>query len=370
MIHIYDYDHFGRGIGKLNDEVIFVKGALKDEDVDITNVEEHKYFKECEVSKIIKKSPNRVEVVCPYYKKCGGCQLLHMSYQEQLNFKEEKVKNILTKYYKNDVVVKPIISTTQFGYRNKLSLKVKNNKLGLYEEGTNKLVPIDKCLLASDKINELLSELKNKDLKGKNEIILRSSNLGEYMVSFLNDEAFMLEKINDLVFKISAKSFFQVNTEGAVKLYNKILEYLNPTGNEKVLDLYCGTGTISLYISKYVKEVTGIEILEEAINDAKHNKEINNITNVKFVCTSASNLRVEPYDIIIVDPPRKGLDQMTIDKILEIKPTKLIYVSCEPMTLARDLKKLDKGYNVVEITPLDMFPNTYHCESICILERR
>ena len=371
MIHVYDYYHFGRGIGKVDGEIIFIDGALKDEDVTIKDIKERKGYKEAKVDKIIKKSPNRVDILCPYYDKCGGCQLLHLNYKEQLDFKENKIKNIMNKYYKKDLVIKPIISTNQFNYRNKLSLKIKKNKVGLYEQKSNKLVPIDKCLLVSEKINELIQELKRKDLKGKTDVILRSSfNLDEYMISFLNDDAFILEKLGDLVFKISANSFFQVNTLGALKLYNKVLEYLNPIGKEKVLDLYCGTGTISIFISKYVKEVVGIEIVEDAIRDANSNKEMNGIDNVKFICKDVANLEVDDYDVVILDPPRKGLDDITINKVLEISPKKIIYVSCDPMTLARDLKKFDNDYNVIELTPVDMFPNTYHCESITILERK
>ena len=179
--------------------------------------------------------------------------------------------------------------------------------------------------------------------------------------------------MNELLFKISPSAFFQVNTFGAIKLYDQVKEYANLTGKETILDLYCGTGTIGLYLAEQAEKVYGIEINEEAIKDANENKKLNNIKNAEFYSLNANQFLekiTEKIDVLIVDPPRGGLDKKTIDSSLKLNPQKIIYVSCDVATLARDLNILKEFYNIKEITPVDMFPNTYHCESVCILERR
>lgn len=163
-----------------------------------------------------------------------------------------------------------------------------------------------------------------------------------------------------------------MNTYQTIKLYNKVVEYAKLSGNEKILDLYCGTGTIGLYLSHYCKEVVGIEINKDAIKDAFKNKEINNINNVDFQCgdvsTIINNIEFKP-DIVIVDPPRSGLDKNTINQLIKINPKKIIYISCDPVTLARDLNLLKEKYKINEITPVDMFVNTYHVETVVLMSR-
>ena len=176
--------------------------------------------------------------------------------------------------------------------------------------------------------------------------------------------------IGDYKFKISPDSFFQVNTVQAKKLYDKVLEYLEPN-NDSVLDLYCGTGTIGIYVSKYCKKVYGIEINKYAVEDAFINKKINNVDNIDFKCLDTSDINIkEKYDKIIVDPPRSGLDKKTINFLLNSESKRIVYVSCDPVTLSRDLELLSEKYNVIEITPVDMFSRTYHVENICLIERK
>ena len=172
-------------------------------------------------------------------------------------------------------------------------------------------------------------------------------------------------------FKISIDSFFQVNSYGVNVLYNEVLNNVKDN-YETILDLYCGTGTIGLFLSKRAKQVYGVEINESAVKDANFNKELNNVNNIDFICTDVANIKndYKNVDLIVIDPPRAGLSKKAIDNIKEINSNKIIYVSCDPITLARDLKDLCKVYNVKEITLVDMFPNTYHCESVTILERR
>ncbi len=368
---ITDYDHFGRGITKLKDKIVFVNNALKNEEVSITITKEHKNYIEANTQKIIRSNENRVEPICPYYNICGGCNLMHMSYQEQLNFKQSKITNIINKYVKQNIKINKIVSTNQYNYRNKITLKVKNNILGYYQEETNNLVKIDKCYLADDKINDLIKSIKQHDLKNYDQIIIRASkNLDESMILFKDNNSFILEKLGNYIFKISGDSFFQVNTKGAEIMYQQVLDYLDLKGTENILDLYCGTGTISIYISNHANHVTGIEINKDAIRDANYNKKINHIKNLTFINDDVKNIEIKQYDVVIIDPPRSGINQETINKIIEINPKKIVYVSCDPMTLARDLNILKEKYNIEEITPIDMFPNTYHVECVTVLHRK
>jgi 23S rRNA (uracil1939-C5)-methyltransferase len=202
--------------------------------------------------------------------------------------------------------------------------------------------------------------------------------LSDYVDTIINDEViygegYITEKLGNLTFKISVNSFFQVNTKQTMNLYQKVLEYCDLSGNEKVLDLYCGTGTIGIYISAYCKEVLGIDNVPEAIDDANENRKVNNKNNIKFILGDSKDKISDIYfkpDIVIVDPPRVGLDRSVIESVIELKPAKVIYVSCDPMTLARDLNIFKEDYNIVEITPVDMFPQTYHVECVVKLIRK
>lgn len=184
-------------------------------------------------------------------------------------------------------------------------------------------------------------------------------------------EAILYQKLVIMNFFVSDKSFFQVNKYNVKNLYDKVLEYAELTGNENILDLYCGTGTIGIYLSKYAKSVIGIEVNEQAIFDANVNKNKNNIENISFICDTTSNINNivnNDFDVIIVDPPRSGLDKNTINFLINSKAKRVVYVSCDIMTLVRDLNILKQDYDIREITPVDMFPNTYHVECVCVLK--
>lgn len=395
-------DDFGRGITFVDDKICFVFNGLIGEEVELLITNEKSKYKEAETTKIIEESKIREKPICPYYNVCGGCNLMHMSYSEQLNFKKQKVERILSKYAKLDNVVKEIISTEPFNYRNKVTLKVKDGKIGYFKNKSYELVNIDKCFLCDEKISEIINILNNINLTGINEIVIRCNYKKEillYLIGNIEDENYILEKlsdinnivinnyksvkilkgnfyiidkIGDMSFRISYNSFFQVNKTGVKILYDKIVQYANLTNEEKVLDLYCGTGTIGMYLAKYSKEVFGIEINKNAIEDASYNKELNNVNNIDFLCSDINKLKstYKDTDLIVLDPPRSGLNLEVISTLLDINSKKIIYVSCEPITLARDLNILKDYYNVKEITLVDMFPNTYHCESVTVLERR
>lgn len=388
IVKIEKLDHFGRGIAKVNNMPIFVENSLIDEEVEILITKEKKNYMEGVVIDYIKKSPLRVKSNCPYYDKCGGCDLLHLSYIEQLKYKENKVKEIIKKFSGLECV-NNIVSSKQFNYRNKITLQVKNG-IGYFQKKSNDIINIDNCLLVDNKINEIINKLKKIDVSDVKKIVIRVTNLESMVVFYgkinsnidldvdtiiINDKVikgngYIREEINDFKFIISPTSFFQVNNIGMINIYNKVLEYVDG-GN--VLDLYCGTGTIGIYVSKKANKVLGIELNKEAIKDALINKKLNNINNIDFISGDVGTILSEnnfKADIIIVDPPRAGLDNKSIDNIIKIRPRKIIYVSCDPVTLARDLNILKEKYDVIEITPFDMFGNTYHVECVCLLNLR
>lgn len=381
----------GEGIGKINNKVIFIEKTVPGDLIEVKNITNHKNYSKGSVQKIIKKSPNRIKAPCPYYTECGGCQIMNLNYQDQLVYKKEKVINIFKKY--GSIDIKPqIISDENWHYRNKITLQVKEGQLGLFMTKSKKIVEINNCLLVSKKMNELIQFIKeNIKLNGLNQIIIREAN-NQHMVAFKGkiskEEALKLKVkvtsiyINDnhiygdktitaqlkqYKFNISKDSFFQVNYNEAIKLYDKVVEYLkNP---QKVLDLYCGTGSIGIYASNHCQSIMGIEINKQAIKDANTNKNINNIKNISFKCGDVEEL-IKPediYDTIIVDPPRSGLSKKTKQILMNISSDTIIYVSCNPITLIRDIKELSTNYKLKDITLFDLFPNTHHVECVALL---
>ena len=394
-VKIVAFDHQGRGIAKINNKVVFVPNTLVGEIVNIEILIDKKKYAVGLVKEIVKKSPKRVNVLCPYYDKCGGCDLLHIEYNEQLKLKEEMVKNIFDRYLKKEVKINKIVSGKQYNYRNKVTLQV-NKNIGFFNKSSYDIVNIDNCLIASENINYFINSLKKMNLKDVSQVIIRcSKNTNDKMLAFktnknidinllkdnvssliINDKVIygknkIIERLKDYQFVISPNAFFQTNTDMAINLYDTVIEMANFDLNDIVLDLYCGTGTIGIYISKYVKQVLGVEINQSAINDAKENKKINNIKNISFICEDSSkvlkNIKYKP-NVVIVDPPRSGLTKKLIDDLLKIKANKIIYVSCNPLTLVRDLNLLENKYDVVSVTPVDMFPNTHHVECVCVLK--
>lgn len=387
-------DNFGRGISHINNKIVFISNALEDEVVDATTTYLNKKFDEAKVNEIIEVSRMRIKPICPYFDICGGCNLLHMNYDDQLKFKYNKVKDIIFKYLKEDIKVNDVIYSNQFNYRNKASFEVKEKLCYKMRKSTN-LVDINYCYLLDKNINDIVHVLNNLNLKNINNITIRtgeedimviiSGNPTQEIIDALKEKARsiyvndklvygrsnIVSKIGNYEFFVSDKSFFQVNKYNVKNLYDKVLEYAELTGNENILDLYCGTGTIGIYLSKYAKSVIGIEVNEQAIFDANVNKNKNNIENISFICDTTSNINNivnNDFDVIIVDPPRSGLDKNTINFLINSKAKRIVYVSCDIMTLVRDLNILKQDYDIREITPVDMFPNTYHVECVCVLK--
>lgn len=393
IVEINKLDHQGRGICFTDNIITFVPNVLIGEKVKIEITKNTKKIREAKVVEILETSPKRKEVKCNNL--CGGCNLLHMSYLDELEYKENKIREIITKFTKLDSnIVKKIIPNTEYNYRNKTTFQVKD-KIGYYKEKSYEIVPIDNCLLVDEKINEILNIIKKMDLNNIYQIVIRcSKNLDEKMVIFkgnlnidisllknhvdsivsydkeykvLYGNGYIVDKIGDYSFIISPDSFFQVNTNGAYNLYSKVLEYVEKSNY--LLDLYCGTGTIGIFLSSVCNKVLGVEINKYAIEDANKNKELNRIKNIDFICRDTSLFNeINDFDTVVVDPPRSGLDKNTINYLLNLKPNKIVYVSCDPVTLARDLNLLNEKYDCIGITPVDMFSRTYHVECVCLLE--
>ena len=400
-VEVTKLDHQGRGIAKINDKIIFIPNALPEETVDVDIILEKKKYYEGIIKETINASDKRIKSICPYFEECGGCQFLNMNYQDSLDYKQNKVEEIMNKYLGIKIKINNIVACdNNLYYRNKTTFQVKND-IGFFKEKTNTLIPVDKCYISDIKINDIYKAIKdNINLTNVKQVIIRATkNTLESMVIFktsnyidnkkiidilkkkvdsiyINDELIygkgkIIENLCNKNFYISPSSFFQVNTLQAEKLYNKAIEYANIKKEDTVLDLYCGTGTIGIVASDKAKKVIGIELNKEAIKDANENKKLNNINNIEFYAGDVGKiLNKNNYkpDIIIVDPPRVGLDSLALAQILNIRPKKLVYVSCDLMTLARDLKLLSNDYDILELTPVDMFPYTAHVESVCALK--
>lgn len=389
-------DHFGRGIVKDNGKIGFIKNALIGEDIELEKVNDYKNYFEGITNSIKEKSNDRVDPGCKYYLECGGCNLLHMSSNLKKTFKEEKVNNIFKDL---NININSLVTSNSYNYRNKVVLHVENSKLGFYKDKSNQLIEIDKCLLLNDKINEVIKYLKEyiKEENNIEKITIKLGNITNQImiiidgkinsyyklldicdVLIINDKVItdsksIISYIGDKKYYVSKNSFFQVNYDISTKIYDKVREYIKNIGSKNVLDLYCGTGTIGIYVADLVDSVLGLEVVSDAVSDAIKNKELNKVDNIEFMLGKVEDLIdniKDNYDTIIVDPPRNGLNRKVIDTILSLKPNNIIYVSCDVMTLKRDLELLNGKYNIIELTPYDMFPNTYHIESVLILERK
>lgn len=432
ILSINSLGHSGEGVGHLDGYTVFVDGALPGELVKVSLYELHKSYGRARLIEIIESSPKRTQPICPLFGQCGGCQLMHLNYSEQLIEKQKQVENALKRIGKLDVTVEPTLpSPLPLQYRNKIQLPVKQGTdgpyLGLYARSSHDLVKVDHCHIHCSigeeiyqKVKGFLSTSNIESYDGEREtgelrsILIKSSiNLGEVLVvlvtkthhvknlqdfaekimntsplikgvvqningakgngilgnryQLLCGSMHIRERLSDLYFHISPASFFQVNTNQAEKLYQKALEISCLNGTEIILDAYCGVGTLSLYFARHCKKIIGIECVAEAIKDAKENAKLNEIYNATFVCAYAEDYikNIQSIDLVILNPPRKGCERSFLDGIKKINPKKIIYISCNPSTLARDLAILQAyGYSIEIVQPFDMFPQTAHVECL------
>lgn len=431
----------GEGVGYFKKQVVFVPGALPGEEVVVEATKVNPKFAEAKIKKIRRKSEFRVQPPCPIYEECGGCQLQHLQYSQQLKEKRDIVIQALerhTKLIPAQLEIRETIGMEDpWSYRNKSQFQVgfRDGKVlaGLYGMNSHRLINIEHCAVqhpqtnkATVTVKKILQDLKvpiynektrkglvrtivsrvgiqtgelqivlittKKDLPKKDLIIeeikkrlpevksiIQNVNgqktsliFGEETVN-LEGNDFIQETLGDLSFELSARTFFQLNPEQTVKLYNEVKKAAGLTGKEKVVDAYCGVGTIGLWVADQAAEIRGMDIIPESIEDAKKNAARHGIKHAKYVAGKAEVLLPKwvkegwKPDVIIVDPPRTGLDEQLLRTILKVKPNKVVYVSCNPSTLAKDIDVLSGNYKVEMIQPVDMFPQTAHVECVAKL---
>jgi 23S rRNA (uracil1939-C5)-methyltransferase len=435
-VEIIDINHRGQGVARIDGFVVFVDDLIMGDEARIKIIEKKKNYGVGKLLEIIKKSEYRTEPQCKYFWECGGCQIMHMEYKKQLDYKKNRVESEIRKAIgENDIKINDTLGMEEpYRYRNKGSFPVARDKgniaIGAYKLGSHDMVDLDKCIIqheAADRIINVFRTLMGalrlepydeRTHKGLvKHLMIRSNKKNEIMLIIVNSKNKLPNKseiigklleeipeiksivlnvnerqtnvilgnknkviygkpvlkdwIYDLEFSISPHSFFQVNPFQTEVLYNKALEYADLGEDKVVYDIYCGIGTISLAAAKKSKHVYGIEIVQAAIDDAGKNAIKNKIQNADFYCGKAEDVFPKLHsqgidaDIVIVDPPRKGCEKSVLDTIIAMKPEKVVYVSCNPATLARDLKILgDGGYEVIEVQPVDMFPHGTHVESV------
>ena len=440
-VKITDLNSNGEGVGRVNDFVTFIPETIPGDLVEIQISEVKKSFARGVVIRLIENSPDRICASCAVSKNCGGCQLQHMEYKAQLNWKENQVNQALQRIGKLDVLASPIIGMeTPNYYRNKAQLPVgvKDDTLiiGFYRKGTHDIVDYTSCNILHPLIHktavavkEVLAELEipaynrrtkqgilrhvivrvsftqaklmvifvttTKTLVKQELLVEQLTNLVPELVSIAHNinprssktilgretkivwgESYLIDTIGQLEFAISPASFFQVNPIQTEILYDKVKEYANLSGREVVWDLYCGTGSIGLYLASEAKKVYGVESLAAAVLDAEYNAKLNKRTNTEFICGRAEDVLPkyadtgEQIDLVILDPPRQGCESALLETISRLEVPKLIYVSCNPTTLARDLAYLSAhGYQVEQVQPVDMFPMTTHVECVVLMSR-
>ena len=463
-ITVLDASSDGQSVAKTDEYVIFIKGAVPGDIVDVQVTRKKSKYREAKTIAIKHKSEKRTDPVCQHFGVCGGCKWQNMDYKWQLFYKQKQVNDALTRLAKIELPeIQAIIPSKKvYHYRNKLEFTFSNKKWLTEEEiqdksitfedgvGSNarnalgfhipglfdKILDIENCHLQEDPSNAIRNEIKKYafennlpffDIREKlgllRNIIIRSTSTGEWMVivSFFYDDKTVIEnmlnhiaakfpqitslhyvinsKQNDTIgdlditlfkgndsifenmeglkFKISPKSFYQTNSDQAYELYKITRDFAAIKNTDTVYDLYTGTGTIANFVAHQAKKVVGIEYVPAAIEDAKINSQLNNIENTAFYAGDMKDVLNDAFikangkpEVIITDPPRAGMHDDVTNKILEIAPQRIVYVSCNPATQARDLQLLDSKYKVTKVQPVDMFPQTHHVENVVLLELR
>ena len=431
------YTSEGQGVVRLDGAVVFVPGTIRGEEIDLRITKVMKTAAAGELVKLRTPSPERTAPECPYFGRCGGCQFQHMSYQEELWAKRQRVEDALRRLGGSDVPIEGILGAKDpLHYRNKSQYPVgADGSIGFYQLRSHKVVPIRRCLIQSE-VSDAAAEAVGvwarrykvppyDETTGKGllrHIYIRVNRKGESLccvvvngrqvprepelVALIRAAApktvgvvlnsntrrgnvilgekyrtlwgqdFLMDTLRGLTFKLSVPSFYQVNRDQAEVLYGKALDYAALTGEETVLDLYCGTGTITLCLARQAKRAIGAEIVAPAIEDARENAQRNGIGNVEFFRGDASDIAAKLEaeglrpDVITVDPPRKGLAPDVIASVAGMAPERVVYVSCDPATLGRDVKLFaGLGYQARRATAMDMFPGTAHVETVVLLSK-
>ena len=437
IVTIEGYGEGGMGVARIDGRVVFVHGALRGEKCRVLILKTLKSVAFAKVLEVLEPSSERITPDCPYFPRCGGCTYRHMSYEEELRLKRLRVQDNLARIGGSGVTVEEILGAADtLRYRNKAQYPVsKDGKVGFYRARTHEVIECEQCLLVKSEADAAAGALRKYmrrcRVAGYDEktgrglvrhLYVRSNAAGESLVCVLvngnelpQEETLVAllrgacpkcrgivlgtntkkgnvilgdcyrtlwgeDRLEDTLcgkrFRLSVPSFYQVNRAQAERLYAKAIEFADLTGQETVLDLYCGAGTITLALSDHAKRVLGAEIVPEAIDDARENAVRNGVKNVEFFCGDASDVakklaqeHLRP-DVITVDPPRKGLAADVVESIAAMQPERVVYVSCDSATMARDVKRFaELGYTVTRAAAVDMFPRADHIEVVCRLER-
>ena len=439
---IYDvtidgYSSEGMGVARIDGQVVFVHRAVKGERCRVQILKALKNIAYARVLELIEPSAHRMEPDCPHFGRCGGCDLRHIDYEEELSFKRARVQDALTRIGGADVEVEEILGAASVNaYRNKAVFPVDGEgRIGFYRAHTHEVVEVESCLLQREEAAQAAKAvrlwMRACGVSGYDErtgrglvrhVYTRSNTSGESLVCvFVNGtRAPQEERLVSLVrehcpqavgvllgvntrgdnvilgesyrvlwgterlcdtlcgsaFALSVPSFYQINHDQTERLYAKAVEFAALTGDELAVDLYCGAGTITLALAACAKRVVGVEIVEEAVSDARENARRSGVENVEFYCGDASDIaarlaaqKLRP-DVITVDPPRKGLAEDVVDAIVQMAPSRVVYVSCDPGTLGRDAARFKaRGYTLTRAVAVDMFPRTVHVETVALLLR-
>ncbi|MBR5730708.1 MAG: 23S rRNA (uracil(1939)-C(5))-methyltransferase RlmD [Firmicutes bacterium] len=410
---ITDISSDGKGIGRTEEgRVVFVQGTVPGDTAEIllpeTSESSGRGAADAELVKITVPSPDRTDPPCRYFGDCGGCPLMCLSYEAQLRIKRAHVKAALERIggFKEgaDYILRDILHTADAGpdgklsmplrCRNKAEFAVKGNRIGYLKRGTHDLLEVEDCLMMSEAVRTVLEE-KRKSFKPTQKyyrrLTVRTNAQGDVMCitensdgSFTSDRRILHDEIKTamgtLKTEVSPLSFYQVNPSGCSLLYSKAQEYAELTGTESILDLYCGAGSIGISMASRCSRVIGVESVKDAVLDANRNAVINGIVNASFICGKAEDvidtkLQGVKADVVILDPPRAGCKRSLLEAVKKIAPRRIVYVSCDPATLSRDLKILcayegeGSAYRLREVTPADLFPGSLHVEVVALITR-
>lgn len=439
QLNIEGYTAEGNGVGHYEGQAVFVSGAAKGDTIIAHIIKAKKTYAIGIIKQILKKSQDRIDVDCPHFRSCGGCAYRHISYEAEKQLKKQKVIDAFTRLAHMDMPVKDIITCETERYRNKAQYPVgfeKDIVAGFYAQKSHRIINSSDCALQPKEFAQIVEIIKDwmrefgisaydsinheglirhiyvrkafvtgqimvclvingDEIPKSNELVddlLRIKGLGSVSLNKNTEKTNVIlglecktlwgkDYIEDVLcgvkVRLSPLSFYQVNHDCAELLYKKALDYVGAKGDETILDLYCGAGTIGLSMAKDVKKVIGVEIIPEAIEDAKENAKRNNIENCEFYCGDAKvavkilkERNIEP-DAVILDPPRKGCDKEVLEYVAEMNPKRIVYVSCDVSTQARDCAILrELGYETVEVTPVDMFARTSHTESVALIIKK
>ncbi len=407
IIDIERYGSFGEGVSKNQGKVIFVDGALVGERVEVQIIKQQSRYDFAKVKKILSKSDKRVQPICPYFNSCGGCQLMHANYHEQLKIKEQIVNGNIAKYAKTMIDSDIQKSVKQLNYRNHMTFSVKNNSLCLHKKSSNELENISYCHIANEMINSCIEPINNfmrnqqmdfdkVDIKAIQKQILITfytksakkfdsnlllsdlSNMYSYGIFVYNTKdkhlkhAYGIKNISyensGLKCIVRPQSFLQVNDDVAKILYDDVLGLIK---DDIVVDCYSGRGELSCRLAQKAKFVFGIEIDKSSHLDAVQIAQINEMRNIKFILGDVDEeiTKLKDVDCVVIDPPRGGMKARAANNIKALRPNKIIYISCASNTLARDLNIFMNNYSIKYIKPYDMFPQTNNIETLVLLEK-